>query len=38
MAPRLTPVAGAIGKFLVVTTGSAFGLQPQGETWWGLLD
>lgn len=37
-APRLTPVAGAIGKMLIVSTGSAYGLAPQGETWFGLLD
>lgn len=38
LAPRLTPVAGAVGRQLIVTTGSAFGLQPQGETFLGLLD
>ena len=38
LAPRLTPVAGAIGRQLIVTTGSAFGLQPQSETFIGLLD
>jgi len=37
-APRLTPVAGAIGKMLIVSTGSAYGLKPQGETFFGLLD
>jgi N-acetylneuraminic acid mutarotase len=37
-SPRLTPVAGAIGKMLIVSTGSAYGLKPQAETWFGLLD
>ncbi|MCS7032646.1 MAG: malectin domain-containing carbohydrate-binding protein [Phycisphaerae bacterium] len=36
--PRLSPVAGAIGRMLIVATGCAYGLQPQGETFFGLLD
>lgn len=35
---RLTPVAGAIGKMLIVTTGSAYGLKPEAGTFFGLLD
>jgi hypothetical protein len=31
-------VAGSVGKLLIASTGSESGLQPQAETWVGLLD
>lgn len=38
LAPRMSPVAAAVGKQIVVTTGMAYGLLAQGETFVGLLD
>lgn len=38
LAPRMSPVAAVVGKQVIVTTGTAYGLIAQGETFVGLLD